>query len=81
MSIKAKIFVVTLAVALAGCASTKNIDLSKVEPQCGQSCSAHYSDCVSKFTFFPLETQHQCTDALRLCAQSCPARTASSGAP
>jgi hypothetical protein len=64
----------TVLVVLAGCASTKDIDLSKVESGCGQSCSVHYSDCVSKFTFFPLETQHQCTTALRLCAQSCPAR-------
>lgn len=62
------------AIGLVGCASTKAIDLSKVEPQCGQGCSARYSDCVSRFTFFPLETQHQCTDALRLCAQACPAR-------
>lgn len=59
---------------LAGCASTSNIDLSKVDSACGQTCSANYSQCVSKFTFFPLETQHQCTDALKLCAQSCPAR-------
>jgi hypothetical protein len=64
----------TAMLVLAGCASTKDIDLSKAEPQCGQSCSANYSTCVSKFTFFPLETQHQCTTALRLCAQSCPAR-------
>jgi hypothetical protein len=69
--------IVALAFALNGCASTKNIDLSKVDSQCGQSCSAKYSDCISRFTFFPLETQHQCTDALKLCAQSCPARTAS----
>jgi hypothetical protein len=69
--------IVALAFALDGCASTKNIDLSKVDSQCGQGCSAKYSDCISKFTFFPLEVQHQCTDALKLCAQSCPARTSS----
>jgi hypothetical protein len=66
--------VITGTSLLAGCASTKDIDLSKVDPQCGQTCSANYSNCVSKFTFFPLEVQHQCTDALRLCAQACPAR-------
>lgn len=59
---------------LAGCASTKDIDLSKVESRCGQQCSANYSECVGKFTFFPIQTQNQCTDAMRLCAQSCPAR-------
>jgi hypothetical protein len=70
-----KYAVIVIGMALvAGCASTKNIDLSKVEPACGQGCSANYSTCVSKFTFFPLETQHQCTTALGLCAQSCPPR-------
>lgn len=64
----------SLIVVIAGCASTSNIDLGKVEPQCGQACSANYSTCVSKFTIFPLEVQHQCTTALKLCAQSCPAR-------
>jgi hypothetical protein len=59
---------------LAGCASTKDIDLSKVETACGQTCSANYSTCLSKFTIFPIERQHECTDALRLCAQSCPPR-------
>ena len=59
---------------LTGCASTKDIDLSKVDSACVQACSANYSEGVSKFTFFPIQTQHQCTDALRLCAQSCPAR-------
>lgn len=63
-----------ILIVLSACASTKGIDLSKVEPQCGQTCSANYSECVSKFTFFPLQTQHQCTDALKLCAQACPAR-------
>jgi hypothetical protein len=63
-----------IMIVLAACASTKGIDLSKVESQCAQTCSANYSECVSKFTFFPLQTQHQCTDALKLCAQACPAR-------
>jgi hypothetical protein len=69
-----KPLIVVIAGMLTGCASTKNIDLTKVDPQCGQTCSGTYSECVSKFTFFPLEVQHQCTDALRLCAQACPAR-------
>lgn len=60
--------------ALAGCASTTNIDLSKVEPACGQKCSANYSGCGQGFQMFPIMVQHQCVDALRICAQSCPAR-------
>ena len=59
---------------LAACASTKDIDLSKVESHCGQTCSANYSECLSRFTFFPLQGQHQCTAAMKLCAQACPAR-------
>ena len=59
---------------LAGCASTSDIDLSKVESKCGQTCSANYSECVGRFSMFPIHQQNTCTDALRLCAQSCPAR-------
>jgi hypothetical protein len=64
------------ALLLAGCASTKDIDFSKVEPACGQTCSTNYNECLSRFTFFPIMMQHECTDALRLCAQACPAREA-----
>jgi hypothetical protein len=64
---------------LGGCESTSDIDLSKVDSQCGQTCSANYSACLSRFTFFPIQAQHECTDALRLCAQSCPARVAPEG--
>lgn len=59
---------------LTGCASTADIDLSKVESTCGQACTANYSSCLSGFTMFPIQRQHECTSALRLCAQSCPAR-------
>lgn len=59
---------------VAGCASTANIDLSKVETTCGQTCSANYSTCISKFSLTPIFQQNTCTDGLRLCAQSCPAR-------
>lgn len=65
---------VLLAVALAGCASTADIDLSKVETTCGQTCSRNYSECVSRFSFTPIIAQNTCTDALKLCAQSCPPR-------
>lgn len=73
-------FMLALMMLLAefsGCASTKDIDLSKVEPACGQACSNNYSACLARFTIFPIERQHECTAALRLCAQSCPAREAS----
>jgi len=66
--------VTALALALSGCASTADIDMTKVEPACGHSCSTDYSQCLSQFTIFPIQAQHQCTDALRLCVQSCPPR-------
>lgn len=63
-----------LMISLTGCASTSDIDLSKVDTNCGQSCTKNYSDCLGKFTLFPIQAQHQCVDALRLCAQTCPPR-------
>ena len=71
-----------ITLLLAGCASTADIDTSKVDPDCAHSCSANYSDCLGKFTLFPLMVQHQCTDAMKLCVQACPARsTAAVSAP
>lgn len=60
--------------ALTGCASVADIDTSRLEPGCAQACTAHYSECLGKFTLFPIQAQHQCTDAMHLCAQSCPSR-------
>lgn len=60
--------------SLVGCASTDDIDLTKIEPACGHSCSTDYSQCLGQFTIFPIQTQRQCTSALRLCVQTCPPR-------
>lgn len=59
---------------LAGCASTADIDLSKLDSACGQTCTRNYQECMAKFTIFPIMAQHQCTDTMRLCAQTCPPR-------
>jgi hypothetical protein len=59
---------------LAGCASVSDIDTSKADPDCAHSCTANYSECLGKFTLFPIEAQHQCTDAMQLCVKACPAR-------
>lgn len=56
---------------LIGCASTSDIDFSKADPACAQQCTNTYSSCVSKFTMFPIMQQHQCTDAYKLCVQTC----------
>ena len=65
---------------LAGCASVADIDTSKIDPSCAQSCTSNYSECLGKFTLFPLMAQHQCTDAMHLCAAACPSRVASATA-
>ncbi|MFL9899256.1 SHOCT domain-containing protein [Paraburkholderia fungorum] len=59
---------------LAGCASVADIDTSKLDTTCAQSCTANYSECLGKFTLFPIQAQHQCTDAMHLCANACPQR-------
>jgi hypothetical protein len=63
-----------LVLLLAGCASIDDIDMSAAESSCGQVCSKSYSECMSGFTIFPIQQQHQCTSAMRLCVKSCPAR-------
>jgi len=65
-----------LSILLAGCASVSDIDTSKLDANCAQSCTSTYSECLSKFTLFPLMAQHQCTDAMHLCAAACPSRGA-----
>ncbi|MDN7182949.1 SHOCT domain-containing protein [Caballeronia sp. SEWSISQ10-4 2] len=67
-----------LTFLLAGCASVSDIDTSKIDAACAQSCTANYSECLGKFTLFPLMAQHQCTDAMHLCANACPSRVADS---
>jgi len=67
-------FLSVFALLLAGCANVNDINMSAAESSCGQACSKSYSDCMSGFTFFPIQQQHQCTDAMRLCVKSCPAR-------
>jgi hypothetical protein len=29
---------------------------------------------MTPFTFFPIQTQHQCTDVLRVCVKTCPTK-------
>ncbi len=67
-------FGVAVALLLSGCASTADIDVSKAEPKCAQACTASYSQCLGQFTLFPIQAQNQCTDALRLCVRTCPAK-------
>ncbi len=66
-----------LVAAVSGCANAPNVDLSNVETTCGQRCAANYSECSSRFSLTPIYTQSACSNALQVCAQSCPARGAS----
>jgi len=70
-----------LTMLLAGCASVADIDTGKLDTACAQSCTTSYSECLGKFTLFPLMAQHQCTDAMHLCATACPARADSAISP
>ena len=58
--------------AFSGCAGTTDIDLSKVEYTCGQSCSTSYQTCDSRLTMMPIRQHNDCTDVYRKCVQSCP---------
>ncbi|NYH24976.1 SHOCT domain-containing protein [Paraburkholderia bryophila] len=73
--------ILLLTMLLAGCASVSDIDTSKIDASCAQSCTSTYSECLGKFTLFPLIAQHQCTDAMHLCAAACPSRGATAPAP
>jgi hypothetical protein len=70
-----------LLMLLAGCASVSDIDTSKIDADCAHSCTANYSECLGKFTLFPIQAQHQCTDAMQLCAKACPARADNASSP
>ncbi len=70
---KRTIFIVGFIFVLVGCASTSDIDLSKLETNCAHDCTKTYSNCVSNYTVNShVLLQRACTDALRLCAQTCP---------
>ena len=73
-SMKSKLALLASFLALTACASTADIDMSKYESTCGQQCSANYGKCSTGFTMTPFMQQHACVEALRFCAQSCPAR-------
>jgi hypothetical protein len=70
-----------LMVLLVGCAGTADIDTNKVDSDCAHLCSANYSECLGKFTHYPLMAQRQCTDAMKLCVQAYPARRAVAASP
>lgn len=67
-------FLSFLTLLVAGCASVNDINMSAVESSCGQACTKSYSECMNAPSFFPIQQQHQCTDVVRLCVKSCPAR-------
>ncbi len=65
------------AVALTGCAySIKDIDVTKVEPECGRQCTTTYSSCVQGGPIIgsKMETLRACREAYAACVQTCPAK-------
>ena len=75
-SFKMKLLTISLVacLALAGCASPSEVDLSKSETSCAQKCSANLSTCLSAFTIFPIMQNNQCVDGLKSCASACPVK-------
>lgn len=69
-----KFFGLGVVLFISACASTADIDFSKADNACLQQCNKGYSDCMTPFTFFPIQTQHQCTDVLRVCVKTCPVK-------
>ena len=67
--------------AFSGCAGTTDIDLSKVEYTCGQSCSTSYQTCDSRLTMMPIRQHNDCTDVYRKCVQGCPSSSAPLATP
>lgn len=65
-------FALALLAISCGCASIP--DLSDKDGDCVHQCSASYSQCLSGPSFFPIQRQHECTSALKLCGSSCPAK-------
>jgi hypothetical protein len=62
---------------LTGCAySIKDIDTSKVEPNCGRQCTMTYSSCVSggNQVGFKTETLRACREGYAACVNTCPAK-------
>ena len=62
---------------LTGCAySIKDIDTSKVEPNCARQCTMTYSSCVSggNQVGFKTETLRACREGYAACVNTCPAK-------
>lgn len=58
--------------ALSGCQSVSDIDLSVKDSACGQICSTHYTTCDDRITMMPIRQHNDCADAFRYCVQACP---------
>jgi hypothetical protein len=69
-----KLAICIISAAIAGCASPSDVDVSKVDSDCAQKCSANHSTCLSAFTLFPIMQNNQCVDSLKTCVQTCPAK-------
>jgi hypothetical protein len=60
----------------AGCAySIKDVDISRVQPDCARQCTVTYSSCIQTGPIIgsKMETLRACHDAYAVCIQTCPA--------
>ena len=63
---------VVLIMLLSGCVSIR--DFSDKDGTCVRECSTTYSECLSKFTLFPILHKNDCTSALNVCGSACPVK-------
>jgi hypothetical protein len=58
-----------------GCAySIKDIDVTKVQPDCARQCTVTYSSCIQGGPIIgsKMETLRACREAYAACIQTCP---------
>lgn len=69
------LLIAVAVIALPGCSySIKDIDVSKLEPDCVRECSKTYSGCVSEGNQvgFKTETLRACREGYVVCTNTCP---------
>jgi hypothetical protein len=60
---------------MAACAySIKDIDVTKVQPDCARQCTVTYSSCIQGGPIIgsKMETLRACREAYAACIQTCP---------
>ena len=65
-----------LLLALAGCQSVTDIDVSSKSAPCAVQCQSDHGQCMSGPTMAPIDRNNLCVNAMRACIRACPAKGA-----